>query len=128
MPSTLREITESGRPANVNVGIQYIAWWLRGNGAAAIYGMMEDAATAEISRSKVWQWIRHRATLDDGRTVTRELVREILDEEMERIRREVGEPTWRAGRPDETRAIFEQVVFADELEDFFTLVAYPYLD
>ena len=71
------EITEKGLRLNVNVGIQYISSWLRGNGAAAIYGLMEDAATAEISRSQVWQWIRHDAQLDDGRTVTPELVREL---------------------------------------------------
>ena len=72
--------------SNVNVGIQYISSWLRGNGAAAIYGLMEDAATAEISRAQVWQWIRHGATLDDGRTVTPELVRELETEELEKIR------------------------------------------
>ena len=85
-----------GLRANVNVGIQYISSWLRGNGAAAIYGLMEDAATAEISRSQVWQWIRHGAQLDDGRTVTPELVR--------------GEHAWR-GEPPRARAreLFEQV-------------------
>ena len=73
------EITEAGLRSNVNVGIQYISSWLRGNGAAAIYGLMEDAATAEISRSQVWQWIRHGVQLEDGRTVTPELVRAIAE-------------------------------------------------
>ena len=68
--STPGEITDEGLRSDVNVGIQYISSWLRGNGAAGIYGLMEDAATAEISRSQVWQWIRHGAELDDGRTVT----------------------------------------------------------
>ena len=80
------EITEEGLRSNVNVGIQYISSWLRGNGAAGIYGLMEDAATAEISRGQVWQWVRHGAELDDGRKVTPELVRELEDSELEKIR------------------------------------------
>ena len=89
---------------------------------------MEDAATAEICRSQIWQWIRHEARLDDGRTVTVELVREILDQETERIRREVGEDVWAAGRPAESRAVFEQVALQEDLPDFMTLVAYELLD
>ncbi len=114
---------------NVNVGIQYISSWLRGNGAAAIYGLMEDAATAEISRSQVWQWIRHGAELDDGRTVTPELVREIEAEELEKIREEIGDDEWfeREGRPRESRELFEQVALADEFVEFLTLPAYDYL-
>ena len=79
MSSTPGERTEEGLRSNVNVGIQYISSWLRGNGAAGIYGLMEDAATAEIARGQVWQWIRHEATLDDGRQITPELVRELED-------------------------------------------------
>ena len=75
-------------------GIQYISSWLRGNGAAGIYGLMEDAATAEIARGQVWQWIRHEATLDDGRTITPELVRELATSELERIRSEIGDDEW----------------------------------
>jgi len=85
VPQTEGEITEDGLRSNVNVGIQYISSWLRGNGAAGIYGLMEDAATAEISRSQVWQWVRHEAKLADGRTVTPELVRELATEELEKI-------------------------------------------
>ena len=94
----------------MNVGIQYISSWLRGNGAAAIYGLMEDAATAEISRSQVWQWIRHGAQLDDGRAVTPELVRELATEELEKIRAEIGDDEWfeREGRPRESRELFER--------------------
>ena len=100
-----------GLRSNVNVGIQYISSWLRGNGAAAIYGLMEDAATAEISRGQVWQWIRHGVKLDDGRTVTPELVRELEAEELERIRAEIGDDEWfeTQGRPDQSRELFEQV-------------------
>ena len=83
--------------------------------------MMEDAATAEISRSQIWQWVQpRRVALRDGRTVTRELVRQILDEETAKIRETVGEETWRAGRPDETREIFEQVALSEELMEFLT--------
>ena len=81
------------------VGFQYLSFWLGGRGAAAINNLMEDAATAEISRSQLWQWIRHGASLEDGPTVTRDLVRDVLDEEMARIHAEVGDEVWAAGRP-----------------------------
>ena len=121
------EITEAGVRANVNVGFQYLSFWLTGRGAAAINSLMEDAATAEISRSQLWQWVHHGAKLDDGRTVTAEFVRALLDEETERIRRDVGEETWQAGRPEETRELFEQVALARELAEFLTLLAYDAL-
>jgi malate synthase len=89
---------------------------------------MEDAATAEISRSQIWQWVHHEAKLDDGSIVTPELVRKVLDEETARIREEVGEETWRAGRPAETREVFERVALSPDLIEFLTLVAYDYLD
>jgi malate synthase len=127
--ATPGEITLDGLRSDVNVGIQYISSWLRGNGAAGIYGLMEDAATAEISRSQVWQWIRHGAELDDGRTVTPELVREIEAEQLERIRAEIGDDEWfeREGRPRESRELFEQVALADDFVEFLTLPAYDYL-
>ena len=124
------EITEAGLRANVNVGIQYISSWLRGNGAAAIYGLMEDAATAEISRSQVWQWIRHGVQLEDGRTVTPELVRDLATDELGRIRSEIGDDEWfeREGRPRESRALFEKVALSgDEFVEFLTLPAYERL-
>jgi malate synthase len=124
-------ITEAGLRNNVNVGIQYISSWLRGNGAAGIYGLMEDAATAEISRSQVWQWIRHGRTLeDDGTPITAELVRRLEGEELERIRVEIGDDEWfeTEGRPRESRALFEQVALADELAEFLTIPAYEQLD
>ncbi len=129
MGSTPGDITEAGLRSDVNVGIQYISSWLRGNGAAGIYGMMEDAATSEIARSQVWQWIRHGKQLDDGRDVTPELVRELATEELERVRQEIGDDEWfeREGRPKESRALFEQVALADELVEFLTLPAYEEL-
>ncbi|HEX7119587.1 MAG TPA: malate synthase A [Longimicrobiales bacterium] len=118
--STPGEITEAGLRNNVNVGFQYISFWLSGRGAAGINNLMEDAATAEIARAQVWQWIRH------GK-VTRERVLEVLDEEMARIRAQVGEAVWQAGRPEETRAVFERVALAEDFPEFLTLPAYEYL-
>jgi malate synthase len=119
--ATPGEITEEGLRSDVNVGFQYISFWLGGRGAAGINNMMEDAATAEISRSQIWQWVRH------GK-VARERVLEILDEEMERIRSEVGDEVWEKGRPDETRRVFEQVALGEEFPAFLTLPAYELID
>lgn len=118
--STPGEITEAGLRTNVRAAFLYISNWLCGRGAVGIAGLMEDAATAEISRAQIWQWIRH------GK-VTRDRVIEILDEESASIRAEVGEEIWAAGRPDETRAVFARVALADELPDFLTLEAYELL-
>ncbi|MDQ3722293.1 MAG: malate synthase A, partial [Actinomycetota bacterium] len=123
--ATEGEITEDGLRSNINVGIQYISSWLRGNGAAAIHGMMEDAATAEIARGQIWQWVHHAATLDDGRTITPELVRELETAELEKIRQEIGDDEWfeNEGRPDLSREIFEEVALAQEFVEFLTLPA-----
>jgi malate synthase len=121
-------ITTAGLRGDISVGFRYISFWLGGRGAAGIDGMMEDAATAEISRSQIWQWIRHGAQLEDGRTVTRELVRAMLDEEMERIRAEVGDEVWEKGRPEQTRQVFELVALSDEFPEFLTIPAYELLD
>jgi malate synthase len=129
LASTPGEITEDGLRTDVNVGFQYLSSWLTGRGAAVINSLMEDAATAEISRSQIWQWVHHGVQLaGDGRAVTPELVRQLLDEESEKIRGEVGEEIWQAGRPDETRTIFERVALSHELAEFLTLEAYEYLD
>ena len=119
--STPGEITEEGLRNDVSVGFQYISFWLGGRGAAGINNLMEDAATAEISRSQIWQWVKH------GK-FTKDHVRQVLDEEMAKIREDVGEETWQKGRPDETREIFERVSLGDEFPDFLTLPAYDYLD
>jgi malate synthase len=128
LASTPGEITENGLRTDVNVGFQYISFWLTGRGAAAINSLMEDAATAEISRSQIWQWVHHGAQLSDGRTVTRELVRQVLDEEIAKIREAVGEETWGAGRPAETREIFDRVALSEQLYEFLTIPAYEYVD
>jgi malate synthase len=128
LPSTPGEVTEAGLRTNVNVGFQYISFWLSGRGAAAINSLMEDAATAEISRTQIWQWVHHQVKLDDGTVVTPELVRSLLDEETAKIRSSVGDEVWSEGRPDETREVFERVALSPELLEFFTLVAYEKLD
>jgi len=128
LAATPGEITEQGLRTDVSVGFQYVSFWLGGRGAAAINSLMEDAATAEISRAQIWQWVRHGACLEDGRTVTADLVREVLDEETAKIREQVGEETWLAGRPGETREIFERVALSEELIEFLTLIAYEYLN
>jgi malate synthase len=128
MGATPGAITEAGLRSDVNVGFQYLSFWLGGRGAAGINNLMEDAATAEICRTQLWQWIEHGATLEDGRPVTRELVRQVLDEEMARIRAEVGEETWQRGRPDDTREIFERVTLSDDFPDFLTSIAYEKLE
>ena len=113
------KVTEAGMRLNISVGIQYLNAWLCGNGAAAINNLMEDAATAEISRSQLWQWIHKGATLDDGRPVTLELYRSLKDEELAKL------PA--GGRIDEAAAIFDRLIEADELRDFLTLPAYEVL-
>ena len=130
VPETPGEITEEGLRSNVNVGIQYISSWLRGNGAAGIYGLMEDAATSEIARSQVWQWLKHGASLDDGREITPELVRELEQSELEKVRDEIGDDEWfeKEGRPDLSRSLFERVALSgDEFVEFLTLPAYEEL-
>jgi malate synthase len=106
--------TEAGLRLNIRVGIQYLEAWLGGQGAVPIHNLMEDAATAEISRTQIWQWIQHRAALDDGRTVTRPMVQQLIAEES-------------AGRNAQARALFEAVATSDQLADFLTLPAYEVL-
>jgi malate synthase len=123
------EQTSVGLRTNVDVGIRYIESWLRGMGAAAIHNLMEDAATAEISRSQIWQWVHNDVTLaDTGEQVTADLVRKYADEETEKIRQEVGADTYDSGRFKEARDIFEQVSLADDFAAFLTLPAYDLLD
>src|SRR3954447_26332473 len=123
------EYTDEGLRNDVNVGIQYISSWLRGNGAAAIFNMMEDAATAEIARSQVWQWVHLGIELDTGEKVTPELVRRYEEEELEKIREQVGDDFFYSeGRPKESRELFEQVALADDFVPFLTLPAYEQLN
>src|SRR5882672_7837691 len=120
--------TEEGLRLNVRVGIQYIEAWLRGNGCVPLYSLMEDAATAEISRAQVWQWLHHGSALTDGRRVTPELIGAVIDDEMVRIEKEIGSDRFRSGRFPEARALFEKISTAPKLETFLTLPAYEALD
>ncbi len=121
-------VTEQGLRNNVSVGIQYLASWLRGTGAAAIFNLMEDAATAEISRSQVWQWTHHGTSLQDGRKITTDLVKQLEREEMDKIEHAVGPNVFGAGRYGEAAQIFEQVALTDDFIEFLTLPAYDHID
>ncbi len=122
-------ITEEGLRTNIDVGIQYMANWLSGLGCVPIYNLMEDAATAEISRTQVWQWIHHPdGILSDGRKVTLELFRDIMDEELQKIRETIGEKPFASGNYELAARLFDDIIANEELEEFLTLVAYKYLD
>lgn len=121
-------ITEGGLRHNINVGILYIESWLRGNGAAAIYNLMEDAATAEISRTQVWQWIKNKSKLDDGRTVTYDLYRQLLPEELEKVKAYVGELAYKNGKFEQAVSLFDELVRSEDFIDFLTLPAYDMID
>ena len=120
-------ITGDGLRLNVSVGIQYIASWLRGTGAAAINDLMEDAATAEISRSQVWQWVHHGARMADGTEVTAGLVREVVAEEIDRLSDRYGADVTDEGRFQEAANLFADVSLADEFPRFLTIPAYDHL-
>jgi malate synthase len=127
LAATPGAVTEAGLRSNISVGIQYLAAWLGGSGAVAIFNLMEDAATAEISRSQVWQWVHSHATLSDGRAVTPDLVRQIMDEELATIRTLYGDAFNEANFQD-ARQLFERVALDDDFAEFLTLPAYEYLD
>jgi malate synthase len=121
-------ITEAGLRNNISVGIQYIGAWLAGNGCVPVYNLMEDAATAEISRSQIWQWMRSpKGVLDDGRKVTREMFRKMLPEELARVRRELGDDAWKAGRYEEAARLFDEITTSDDYVEFLTLPGYQCL-
>jgi len=120
-------ITEAGVRHNINVGIQYTEAWLRGNGCVPLYNLMEDAATAEICRTQLWQWRAHGASITDGPTVTAELLARFTDEEMDNIRRQVGDEAFEAGQYERAKAIFLDLVMQDAFEEFLTLPAYKAL-
>jgi len=113
---------------NIDVGIQYLESWLMGNGCVPIYNLMEDAATAEISRTQVWQWLHHGATLKDGRKVTRELVRQTIADQLAHIRSTIGAARYDAGKFPMAAQLFEELMFSDRLPDFLTLAAYERID
>ncbi|MFO0761868.1 MAG: malate synthase A [Byssovorax sp.] len=119
--------TEAGLRHNLRVGVQYLEAWLRGSGCVPLYNLMEDAATAEISRSQVWQWIRHKATLDGNAPLTIERFQKVLDEELAALRETLGAARYDGGRFDEARMLFEKLSIAEDFEEFLTLPAYDML-
>jgi malate synthase len=122
-------ITETGLRNNIAVGIQYIEAWLRGTGCVPLYNLMEDAATAEISRTQIWQWAHHpKGILNDGRKITTELVAALQREELDKIRKEIGETRFDTGKFAEAAKLFSDMVNDDELAEFLTLSAYEQLD
>ena len=123
-----KPITEAGLRNSISVGIQYIGAWFAGNGCVPVYNLMEDAATAEISRSQIWQWVRSpKGTLDDGRKVTRELIRKLLPEELSKVRTLLGEAGWSAGRYEDAARLFEQITLSEDYVEFLTLPGYAWL-
>jgi malate synthase len=122
-------ITEAGLRNNISVGIQYLGAWLAGNGCVPVFNLMEDAATAEIARSQIWQWIRsEKGKLDDGRKVTKELFRSLLAEELPKVKTYLGEAAWQTGRYDAGAALFEAITTDDNYVEFLTLPAYDLID
>ncbi|MBE3654268.1 malate synthase A [Vibrio navarrensis] len=122
------ERTEHGMRHNIRVALQYIEAWISGNGCVPIYGLMEDAATAEISRASIWQWIQHQKTLDNGLTVTKALFEQYLKEEIEVVKQEIGDVRYQAGRFVEAAELMARLTTSDELSNFLTVPGYDYLD
>lgn len=120
--------TEAGMRTNIRVALQYIAAWISGKGCVPIYGLMEDAATAEISRASIWQWLKHQKSLDNGATVTEELFTQYLHEEAQQVKVEVGEERWQTERFDEALNLFSRITTAPEFIEFITLPGYELID
>ena len=121
-------ITEAGLRQNVSVGVQYLEAWLRGHGAVPLFNLMEDAATAEISRAQVWQWIRHSdGKLDSGRKVTKQLFGEVLEEELKKIKSQIGKSTYDKRKFAVAHELFGKITTDDDFAEFLTLPAYEHL-
>ncbi|MEH6464986.1 MAG: malate synthase A [Shewanella psychromarinicola] len=121
------EKTEAGMRLNIRIALQYIEAWIQGNGCVPIYGLMEDAATAEISRTSIWQWIQHGKSLSNGKLVTKTLFKDMLKEEMANVKKELGAERFNAGKFSVAAGLFEQITTSDELVDFLTLPGYELL-
>ena len=120
-------VTEVGIRKNINVGILYMVAWLRGHGAVALYNLMEDAATAEISRTQVWQWLKNEVILDDDRKFNSDLYTELFDNEVEKIRKKFGEDRLKSSKLNLAITLFDKLVLSDQFEEFLTLPAYQYI-
>jgi malate synthase len=123
-----KPITETGLRNNISVGIQYLGAWLAGNGCVPVFNLMEDAATAEISRSQIWQWIRsEKGVLEDGRKVSVELFRQLLAEELPKAKAYLGEAAWQSGKYEQAARLFDAIT-TGEYVDFLTWPAYELID
>src|SRR5882672_8402922 len=123
-----KPITETGLRNNISVGIQYLGAWLAGSGCVPVFNLMEDAATAEISRSQIWHWIRSpQGVLDDGRKVSKELFRSLVPQELAKVRKMLGDKGYAAGKYEEGAKMFEELTLAEEFVEFLTLPAYEYV-
>jgi malate synthase len=122
------DITLDGLRTNIDVGIQYLEAWLRGVGCVPIYNLMEDAATAEISRTQVWQWVTHGAKLADGRRITADLVRRTMADELGNLREQLGPARYDAGKFALASQLFDRMMTGTDFPEFLTIVAYDYLD
>ena len=121
------KITELGFRENIKVGVQYVEAWLCGNGCVPLYNLMEDAATAEISRSQMWQWIKNQANMDNGKVITAEYFESILFQELDAIKNEVGEDRFNNGKFDMASKLFKEMILKDNFDEFLTLPAYKYI-
>ena len=120
-------ITEKGLRDNIKVGLQYVEAWLLGNGCVPLYNLMEDAATAEISRAQLWQWLNHECELENGTLITVELLNKIFEEEMNEIQNEIGTERFKKGKFDLALKLFKNMIFKDDFDEFLTLPAYQYI-
>jgi len=121
-------ITEQGLRININIGIQYLGAWLAGTGCVPIFNLMEDAATAEISRAQIWHWIRSsHGVLNDGRKISKELFRELVPQELAKVRQMLGDKAYSAGKYEDGAQMFEDLTLAEEFVEFLTLPAYDYV-
>lgn len=121
-------ITEVGLRTNIDVGIQYLESWLKGQGCVPLYNLMEDAATAEISRTQVWQWVKHKAKLNSGEIVSSDLVKKLIREELEKIKKTLGDENFNSGKYILAARIYEDITTTDNFPEFLTQIAYQYID
>ena len=119
---------EEGLRTNISVGIQYMASWLNGNGCVPLYNLMEDAATAEISRAQIWQWIRHGAHTEDGTAIDTDRFDCLLGEEMQRVEQEVGAERFAAGRFKTAKRLFSEMIKKPSFDEFLTIPGYEHID
>ena len=121
------KITEKGLRDNIKVGLQYIEAWLLGNGCVPLYNLMEDAATAEISRSQLWQWLKHECSLDDGTVISKKILNNIFEEELNTIKDEIGLERFNNGKFQLALDLYKDMIFKKDFDEFLTLPTYEYI-